>query len=189
MGSGERTPVERVALVGFMASGKTTVGRTLARLLEWSFRDFDDAIEDREGASISEIFRDRGEEHFRDVEAAVGRRLLQRREVVLATGGGWGADPARLEGLPPGTLSVWLQVSPEEAVRRIRSDGGSRPLLETEDPVGRAREILAGRKAAYRRASLWLDSEAATPDELARRILETVRERNDPRSVPDAEPV
>ncbi|MDX1568450.1 MAG: shikimate kinase, partial [Longimicrobiales bacterium] len=100
----------RIVLVGFMASGKTSVGRELARLLGWDFVDFDEEIEAEAGAPIPEIFSEQGEPAFRELEERVGRRLLELEGAVLATGGGWGAVEGRLEDLPGGTFSVWLRI-------------------------------------------------------------------------------
>lgn len=166
----DESPFRRVLLVGFMGSGKSTVGRALALRLGWDFLDFDAVIEEEAGRSVSRIFRELGEERFRALESRVGRELLARERAVLATGGGWPAAPGRMEGLDPVTLSVWLRVSPEEAVRRARSQGDTRPLLQTEAPVERARTLLEARIPFYGRARLALDSEAAGPEALVRRI-------------------
>lgn len=167
-------PVRRVLLVGFMGSGKTTVGRILARGLGWAFVDFDERIEARLGRPVERIFREMGEEEFRRAEAEVGRELLESERAVLATGGGWPAGPGRLEELPSGTLSVWLRVSPEEALRRVGRSEGVRPLLERPDALAEARRLLDEREPYYRRASLALDTESAGPEELARSIEERV---------------
>ena len=172
--------------MGFMGSGKTSVGRELARLLGWTFRDFDDAIEAEVGLSIPEIFRERGEAFFRRTEARVGERLLSGERVVLASGGGWAAEPGRLDALPEDTLTVWLRVSAAEAVRRAREGEGERPLLEVEDPVRRARELLAEREPYYRGAGMVLDSESAPPEGLARTVREYMRIRGDGESVSHA---
>ena len=103
--------LRRVVLVGFMGAGKSSVGRVLARRLGWSFVDFDEAIEEQEGVAIREIFAGDGGERFRALEDAVARRLLERERVVLASGGGWGAVPGQLDGLPAGTETFWLQVT------------------------------------------------------------------------------
>lgn len=160
----------RVLLVGFMGSGKTTVGRKLARILGWEFVDFDDVVEARSGHTISEIFRRDGEQRFRELEAVVASELLRRRRVVLASGGGWPATRGRMEALDEDTLSVWLRVSPEEAVRRVRAEGPGRPLLDGERPLERAAELLERRREHYALARLALDTEAQEPDELARRV-------------------
>lgn len=165
----------RVLLVGFMASGKTSVGRELAAMLEWQFHDFDSVIEDRAGVAVSEIFDREGEEHFRRLESKVAEELLALEHAVLATGGGWPAQPGSWEAVPEGTLSVWLRVSPGVAVRRASSEGPVRPLLAGEDPLGRARELVEQREGSYRRAQIALDSDKDDPATLATRIMKIVR--------------
>jgi len=167
--------IRRILLVGFMGSGKTLVGQALAERLGWNFRDFDQEIRFRVGLPIPEIFRQHGETGFRRVEAAVGTELLREENVVLASGGGWAAEEGRLERVPPGTLTVWLKVTPEEAVRRVREEGPTRPLLALPDPLTRARELLGAREAWYERADLALDSQDGDPEELARRIEEILK--------------
>lgn len=169
-------PVARVLLVGFMGSGKTRVGLALAERLGWSFRDFDQEIKIRLGLPIPEIFRQHGEVRFREMEEQVGRELLSGTRRVLASGGGWPAALGRMESLPAGTLSVWLKVRPEEAVRRIRKEGPTRPLLSVEDPVSRARELLSARERHYRRARVHLDSMERTPSELAEEIEKAIND-------------
>jgi shikimate kinase len=162
--------IARVLLVGFMGSGKTLVGQALARRLGWVFRDFDQEVRFRVGLPIPEIFRQHGEAHFREMERVVGAELLQEEQAVLATGGGWPADIGRMDALPHGTLTVWLKVTPEEAIRRAREEGPTRPLLAVPDPVERARELLRDRERFYEKADLALDSVGRTPEELAREI-------------------
>jgi shikimate kinase len=171
------TPVRRVVLVGFMGSGKTSVGRALAERLGWGFRDLDEEISTELGLSIPEIFQQHGEDFFRSVEGRLGEELLKEERVVLASGGGWPMAPGRMEGLPPGTLSVWLKISAEEAVRRTGKEGPTRPLLAVSDPVERARRLLEEREASYARARVTVDSEGAMPEDLARRIEDWVNQR------------
>jgi shikimate kinase len=108
------------------------------------------------------------------VEGEVGQHLLRLDHVVLASGGGWPVPAGRLEGLPEDSLSVWLRVSPEEAVRRVAGEGSVRPLLESPDPVRRARELLEVREGRYTMAHLTLDSEAAVPQDLALSVLDHI---------------
>ena len=170
---------QRVLLVGFMGSGKTRVGQLLADRLQWSFRDFDQEIQIRLGLSIPEIFRQHGEVYFRDAESRIGAELLREPDAVLASGGGWPGALGRMESLPPGTLSVWLKVSPEEAVRRARQEGPTRPLLAVSDPVSEARSLLRRREPFYAKARLSLDSTALGPQELAERIEEFMNQRGE----------
>jgi len=164
--------IRRVLLVGFMGSGKTQVGRALAGRLGWAFRDFDQEVRFRTGLPIPEIFRQHGEAGFREMEAKVGAELLLEERVVLASGGGWPTNEGRMDGLPEGTLTVWLRVTPEEAIRRAQQEGPTRPLLAVPDPLARARELLGNREKWYERADFSLDSQFGGPEELARQIEE-----------------
>lgn len=163
---------QRVVLVGFMGSGKSTVGRLLARRLGWTFLDLDEEIEARACMSVEDLFRTRGEEAFRALERDAGAEALTRSATVLAPGGGWSLEPGRLQQLPAGTLTVWLKVSPETAVRRATGHGRVRPLLAGPDPVERARGLLGQREPVYARAALQLDTERASPGALVEAIVE-----------------
>lgn len=165
--------LERVLLVGFMGSGKTSVGRSLAYRLGWRFVDFDDEIVAAAGASVADIFAERGEPWFRDAEARVADRLLGEHNVVLGSGGGWAAaSEGRLLDLPRGTASFWLKVSPEEAVRRAASEGGVRPLLDRPDPEAAARALLAERGPRYAEARWTVDTEGSSVEDVTAGILE-----------------
>lgn len=168
--------LRRILLVGFMGSGKSTVGPLLARALSWRFEDFDAHVEEAAGRSIPEIFREEGEARFRRIEDRVARTLLERDEVVLGSGGGWAAAPGRLSDLPQGTLSVWLRVSPEVAILRAGA-GPDRPLLAVADPLGRARSLLAARQEAYAGADLSVDTDGRTPEDVTGTILALIERR------------
>jgi len=160
-----------------MASGKTSVGTALARALGWSFLDFDETVEEEEGRSVARIFAESGETHFRAAEARVAERLLALDRVVLGSGGGWAAVPGRLDALPEGTLSVWLKVSPEEAVRRAEVHPGTRPLLDVSDPLGTARRLAEERARQYARCALEVDTERRTVEDVAALIVERMGTR------------
>jgi len=164
--------LDRVLLIGFMGSGKTSVGRALAQALGWRFADFDDAIEAEAGASVAEIFAGRGEPYFRALEERVAQRLLSGRHVVLASGGGWVAAPRRLQGVPSGTATFWLRVSPEEAIRRVGATPGSRPLLARPDALEEARRLLAWRSPFYEEARWTVDTEGSAVEDVTATILD-----------------
>ncbi len=170
----EIPPVARVILIGFMASGKSSVGRMLARRLGWAFSDVDRLVEAEEGRTIAEIFRDEGEAAFRELEGATTARLLTMDRVVIAAGGGWPAVTGRMEGLAADTLSVWLPISPDETVRRAKWRPGVRPLLEGPDPLGAARELLAEREPYYRLARVAAPTERRSSAEVVDWIVTTI---------------
>lgn len=168
-------PFSRVVLVGFMGSGKSTVGPLLARELGWDFTDLDSAIEEEAGCSIPTLFRSRGEEAFREIEDRVAQRVLLECEVVMASGGGWPCRPTRIKNLTDDTLSIWLRVSPERAIERAGRQGVQRPLLNVADPLGRAKELLAAREPYYQSARWWVDTEAYSVDEVVRHVIDRLR--------------
>jgi shikimate kinase len=150
--------IRRILLVGFMGSGKSSVGKELAAALGWRFVDADEAVESRMDRPISEVFRTLGEGYFREMEREVMDGLVQDSEVVVATGGGWAAQLGWDARVPSGSTTVWLQVAAEEAVRRTRSEPGLRPLLDSEEPLVSARELVRKRTASYALAQWKVDT-------------------------------
>ena len=150
------------------------VGQALATHLGWRFIDFDREIEVECGRDVASIFRDRGESYFRAVESEVGARCMDVEGAVLASGGGWPTHAGHMEGLPSRTLSVWLQVTAGEAVRRIGLDGPTRPLLEDPNPVGRADELMRAREKWYAKANMALMTDDQEPTALAGEIAKYV---------------
>jgi len=139
----------RLALVGLPGSGKSTVGRQLARRLKLPFTDSDHAIEQRIGCSIRDFFEREGEAAFRDIEEAVIADLTQQESGVLATGGGAVLRPANRERLRNAGHVIYLRSTPEELFRRLRHDS-ERPLLQVADPLGRLRTLYEERDPLYR---------------------------------------
>ena len=160
-----------------MCSGKSTVGAALARRLEWSFLDFDVEIEHREGCTVKEIVDGRGQETFRAMEAALTEEAARVDGAVLAPGGGWITRPELLGRLGPDTLSVWLRVSPPEAVRRLNDDTIARPFRGEADALPRVAAMLAEREPLYRLADLTIPVDGRTPEEIAFEVEQVVRLR------------
>ena len=144
-----------VALVGLPGSGKSTVGRQLARRLQRQFLDSDHVIEARLGCSIREYFEREGESSFRDVEEAVLDELSQQESGVLSTGGGAVLRPSNRERLKQRTTVVYLKSNPDELFRRLRHDV-NRPLLQVADPLTRLRDLHAVRDPLYREAAQFI---------------------------------
>lgn len=138
-----------ISLVGLPGSGKSTVGRQLARRLQLSFVDSDHAVEAKLGCSIREYFEREGEERFRDVEESVIEDLTRNHRGVLSTGGGSVLRPNNRANLRNSGQVVYLKSSPDELFRRLRHDM-NRPLLQVADPLSRLRDLFAVRDPLYR---------------------------------------
>ncbi len=137
-----------ISLVGLPGSGKSTVGRQLARRLQLRFSDSDQAIEQRIGCPIREFFEREGEASFRDIEEQVLDELTQQSG-VLSTGGGAVLRDVNRQRLHMRGKVVYLKSTPEELMRRLRHDT-QRPLLQVGDPLQRLRELYAVRDPLYR---------------------------------------
>jgi shikimate kinase len=141
-----------LALVGMPGSGKSTVGRHLARQLGLHYVDSDHEIESEIGMSIRDYFDTHGEAAFRDLEQATLERLTQQPALVLATGGGAVLRPANRDALHQRMQVLYLRATPEELHRRLRHDT-QRPLLQVADPLRRLRDLYRERDPLYRRTA------------------------------------
>jgi len=159
--------------VGFMASGKTSVGRLLARRLGYRFEDMDRRIERRARRTIAEIFRAEGEEAFREKERREAEVLARLSERVVAAGGGAFTRPATRALLQEGALTVWLRCDLDRILARVRPDG-SRPLAGNRDIM---RALLAEREPSYREADVTVEASVGTPREVAERIAGLIEGR------------
>lgn len=141
-----------ISLVGLPGSGKSTVGRQLARRLTLPFLDSDALIEQRLGCSIREYFEREGEERFRDLESQVIDELTAGAAGVISTGGGSVLRPLNRQHLHQRTRVVYLRSSPEEVFRRLRHDR-NRPLLQVADPLQRLRDLFQARDPLYQESA------------------------------------
>jgi shikimate kinase len=163
----------RVVLVGFMGSGKTSVGRLLARRIGYRFEDMDRRIERRAGRTIAEIFRTEGEEAFREMERREAEAIGRLPGRVVAAGGGAFARPGTRALLQAGSLTVWLRCDLDRLVARVRPDG-TRPLAGNRAIM---RALLAEREPSYREADVTVDASAGTAREVAERIAGLIEGR------------
>jgi shikimate kinase len=142
-----------IALVGMPGSGKSTVGRHVAKHIGRPFIDTDHVIEQRIGCSIRDYFETQGEAAFRDVEQAVIDEVTQLAGHVIATGGGAVLREANRQALHARTTVVYLRSTPEDLARRLRHDT-HRPLLQgSADPLRRLRTLFQDRDPLYRSAA------------------------------------
>ncbi len=165
-------PPENIVLVGFMGSGKSTVGRMLARQLRFRFLDTDRLVEERERCAIPEIFSQHGEAYFRECETAVLQSLHGVRQRILATGGGIVTVPENLPLLRALGLVVLLKADPEEIYRRV-SRNSERPLLQVEDPRRRVMEMMTARQPLYETAAHFqVDSTRLRHEDVTAKIVD-----------------
>jgi shikimate kinase len=162
--------VDKIYLVGFMASGKSTVGRFLAARLRWRFEDVDHLIEVREKTTVAEIFAKHGEPYFRAAEREILALLQPLRHVVIATGGGTFAYPENRSAINMDGASVWIDVPLAELIARIPLDG-RRPLAADRGALER---LFAARVDTYRLAHLRVNASRSSATVVADRILEAV---------------
>ncbi len=161
-----KDPLDRIYVVGFMGSGKTTVGALLARELGYRFVDLDETIERERGLGVPEIFERDGEPSFRRLEAEALRHAASIRDVVVATGGGTLTRWENRELIQRSGVSVWLDAPLDEMMERCRGTS-HRPLLGTRE---RMEALLAERMDAYRSCDLRADAGGRPPEAIARWI-------------------
>jgi len=172
---------ERIFLTGFMGSGKSSIGPILANTLGYAFADTDREIEAREGRSVTMIFRDDGEEHFRTLEREVVRELCARRRVVVALGGGTLMDPANYAAMAEAGVIVYLRASVDQLFLRLQKKG-DRPVLRGDDGEAlgpeqlraRIETLVREREPVYRRAQVVIATDGTriglTVDALVRKL-------------------
>jgi shikimate kinase len=167
-----------VVLCGFMATGKSSVGKQLAALLEYEFLDMDAIIEAETGMSIPEIFSSQGEPAFRALECQVVEQVAQRNECVIATGGGTIVNPKNLENLKHSGIVIALTADPQTILLRTGS-GESRPMLGEGDRMQRILALMEKRSAAYAMADMTVDTSAYSIQEVAEIIMDRLQQTND----------
>lgn len=162
------TAPPRIALVGFMGSGKSTVGVRLAQRLGYRFADSDLAVEASTGSKVRALFEDRGEAAFRQLEREAIHALLEESRVVIATGGGAFVEPQTSALLREKSFVVYLECDFEEAIRRAHRSGG-RPLLDGGDQVAAA--LFAARKEKYAQAHTTVPTTRQAPLDVVAEII------------------
>lgn len=163
-------------LIGMMGAGKSEVGELLAEQLGYDFVDTDSLIVKKAGKSVAKIFREDGEQAFRDLEREVIRELRGAENLVIATGGGAPVDKQNRRVFISIGHMIYLKASPRELYLRVKNDRG-RPLLQVENPVKQLEEILAERKDYYEEADIVIDTEELGVDEVVDVIIDELAKR------------
>jgi shikimate kinase len=160
-----------IVLCGFMATGKSSVGRRLAEMLRCDFLDMDSLIEIEEGMSISQIFASRGEPAFRALEAGMVERVARRKGCVIAAGGGTIVNERNLRRLKRSGIVIALTADIETILKRVGA-AEDRPLLRGENKVERIRKLLREREQAYAKADIVIDTSLKSIEEVAQSVLD-----------------
>jgi shikimate kinase len=167
--------LQRIFLIGYRGTGKSTVGQLLADRLGWSFADCDDHIEAAANCSIASIFANEGEAGFREREARVLRDLGSRDRIVVATGGGVVLHPGNREYLSASGFVVWLTATPETVWARLQLDpttAARRPSLTALGGLDEVRSLMAAREPLYRStAHFTTDANDPSPEAVVAAIL------------------
>jgi len=160
-----------IILTGFMATGKTTVGKLLAARLGYSFVDTDELIAARVGMTVADIFHDKGERIFREMEAELALELADKEGLVISTGGSFMLNPGNAAALGRTGRVFCLVATPEEIMERVSKDTHvRRPLLEVPNPILRVVELLHQRQEGYARFPQMVTSEKI-PEEITSALM------------------
>jgi shikimate kinase len=162
---------DKIYLVGFMAAGKTTVARALAKRLDWLATDIDELIEARERLAVAEIFSRHGEPYFRAAERDVLSEQVGARNVVVATGGGTFVDPQNRALINRDGVSVWLDVPLEQTIARLPANG-RRPLASDRTEFERLYQF---RRSAYQCSHIRVDAGRASVHALVEELLDRLK--------------
>lgn len=162
--------IRNLALIGFMGTGKSSVGRHVAAQLDFEFLDTDELIEARAGKSITRIFSESGEAAFRELERQVVEELAGKDKLVISTGGGLAVNEANLASLKQHALVVCLWAGPEAIWQRVRHQS-HRPLLQDPDPLAKIKMLLDQREPFYRKADVLINTDLRSVKEVVQHVL------------------
>lgn len=167
--------MKNIVLIGFMGSGKTTIGKVLEEKINLPFADTDKLIEIEEKCKISNIFSDKGEEYFRMLETAILKKLTATNgRVIISTGGGIVINPENIALLKQLGKVFYLRIKPETVIKRLEGDK-TRPLLAGEDKLIKVNKLMETRKKLYEEAAnIIIDVDFLSVEEIIKKILDNV---------------
>lgn len=159
----------KIYLIGFMGSGKSTAGKKLAAEIGWNFIDMDKKIEERAGKPIPEIFSEHGETYFREVETQILKDLESSENVVISTGGGAPCHSDNMSLMKKAGLTIYLRLTPSQLKSRLTNAKNERPLikgLSGEDLLGFIEQKLSQREQVYSQAEISIDGSGVDHEKL-----------------------
>jgi len=168
--------VKNIVLTGFMGTGKTAVGKILARRLGLVPVDVDAEIEREQKKTIAEIFGQFGEDGFRDIESTAIEKLSAMKNVVLSTGGGAVLRADNMDALRKNGVIICLAASPETILGRT-CESKDRPLLQVDNPLQKIKELYEFRKPYYEKADIIINTDDMSPAQVAEEIIQAIRNR------------
>ena len=166
--------MKNIILTGFMGTGKTSVGKCLAKELNLKFIDTDDLIEKEAGIYINEIFTKFGETYFRQLESKVINEVSSGANMIIATGGGAVVNPLNLLALKKNGILICLTASIDVILSRVGS-GDERPLISEDDKKGAISNLLKVREPFYKKADFIVDTTTKTVGEVIKEIKEKIK--------------
>lgn len=162
--------MQHIALVGFMGTGKTVVGRRVAEKLGREFLELDEIIEKKEGISIREIFEKKGEPYFRKLERDAVKETVQKKGVIISAGGGAVIDEENFKNLKKDGIIICLEASPDVILERTKALT-TRPLLNAPDPKKKIEELLKKRAPYYKKADFCINTDNLTVVQVVDKIM------------------
>lgn len=169
--------MQNIVLVGFMGTGKSAVGKKLSEQLGMKFVEMDDYIEKREGMIINDIFSNKGEPYFRDVETAVAREIGEKESLIISAGGGCVLRKENVEALGENGILICLNATEDEIFSRVK-DRMHRPLLHGNNPKQKIRELLQRRKPYYDKIEVQINTTGKTIDQVANEVEKVINKEN-----------
>ena len=161
---------ENIYLIGFMGTGKSTVGKLIAQRLGMDYMDTDSMVEAKAGMTVSQIFEDFDEEAFRKLETEILKEVTERKNLIVSTGGGIVVTKGNMELMKKKGKLVTLMASPELIYERIKDDRG-RPLLEVDSPLDEIKRLIYERAPFYINADFIVETSELTAEEAAEEII------------------
>ncbi len=166
---------KNIYLVGFMGTGKSTVGRILSSKLNREFIETDEVIERRERIKISDIFSQKGEAYFRKLEKEVLKNISREHNLVVSCGGGIVIDKDNVSLMKETGTIICLEADDRTIYERVKKDK-TRPLLNTPNPIEKIRSLLNARDEFYKRADVFIDTTGIVPDMVAVKIINNLND-------------